>query len=395
MTSPRSSSATPRTSSPTPSARRPQAARADRRAWLARLARERGNLRVAFERSLRAGQAEDALRIAIAFARTLPWDAHAQEVRGWLAQALADFDPEPSVRRAAALYWDGQLALAQGAFAEAETPLEQALTVAQDLGDAALVAHALAALGRRAVLIDSPAAGKLCDTAVALARGLRRSGAARRHACSRSRARVNGPRTGSARRRMADEALALYREAGDPYGIATALGEQGFYDIVHGRLERAEQRLSEAVELRRQLGDDRRLVEPLIDNAWLDLARGSGEAARRGFEDCLALARHVGDQFNVAEALAGLSAQAALDGEHIEAARLAGASTRAARAHRRAAVGVGHRDPGARADRGSPRARRGGLRGARRRGAPRPDRRGHRALPPASAQLAANAASPR
>ena len=126
--------------------------------------------------------------------------------------------------------------------------------------------------------------------------------------------------------RMADEALALYREAGDPYGIATALGEQGFYDLVHGRLERAEQRLSEAVELRRQLGDDRCLVEPLIDNAWLDLARGSGEAARRGFEDCLALARHVGDQFNVAEALAGLSAQAALDGEHIEAARLAGAS---------------------------------------------------------------------
>ena len=90
-----------------------QAARADRRAWLARLARERGNLRVAFERLLRAGQAEDALRIAIAFARTLPWDAHAQEVRGWLAQALEDFDPRPSVRRAAALYWDGQLALAQ------------------------------------------------------------------------------------------------------------------------------------------------------------------------------------------------------------------------------------------------------------------------------------------
>ena len=303
-----------------------QAARADRRSWLSRLTRERGNLRIAFERSLRAGQAEDALRIAIAFARTLPWDAHAQEVRGWLAQALEDFDPKPSVRRAAALYWDGQLALAQGQFAEAETPLEQALTVAQDLGDAALVAHALAALGRRAVLIDSPAAGKLCDTAVALARGLRDPALladtvlALAGACERAE---DWERAG----RMADEALALYREAGDPYGIATALGEQGFYDLVHGRLERAEQRLSEAVELRRQLGDDRCLVEPLIDNAWLDLARGSGEAARRGFEDCLALARHVGDQFNVAEALAGLSAQAALDGEHIEAARLAGAST--------------------------------------------------------------------
>ena len=83
------------------------AAHADRRAWLARLERERGNLRVAFERRLRAGAAEDALRIAIAFARTLPWDAHAHDVRGWLAQALAAFDASPSPRRAAALYWDG------------------------------------------------------------------------------------------------------------------------------------------------------------------------------------------------------------------------------------------------------------------------------------------------
>ena len=96
--------------------------------------------------------------------------------------------------------------------------------------------------------------------------------------------------------------------------------------MVHGRLERSEQRLSEALELRRRLGDDRRLVEPLIDNAWLDLARGSGEVARLGFLDCLALARHVGDQFNVAEALAGLSTLAALDGSHVDAARLAGAA---------------------------------------------------------------------
>ncbi|HEY6886936.1 MAG TPA: hypothetical protein VI300_04125, partial [Solirubrobacter sp.] len=125
---------------------------------------------------------------------------------------------------------------------------------------------------------------------------------------------------------LADEALALYREADDPYGVAAALAEQGFYDMVHGRLERSELRLGEAVALRRRLGDDRQLVEPMIDNAWLDLARGSGEPARHGFLDCLSLAGHVGDQFNVAEALAGLSAQAALDGRHVDAARLAGAS---------------------------------------------------------------------
>jgi hypothetical protein len=54
--------------------------------------------------------------------------------------------------------------------------------------------------------------------------------------------------------------------------------------------------------------------------------RGRGREATRGFLDCLALARHVGDQFNVGEALAGLSAQAALDARWPDAARLAGAS---------------------------------------------------------------------
>jgi hypothetical protein len=54
--------------------------------------------------------------------------------------------------------------------------------------------------------------------------------------------------------------------------------------------------------------------------------RGRDAEATRGFLDCLALARQVDDQFNVGEALAGLSAQAALDGRPADAARLAGAS---------------------------------------------------------------------
>jgi predicted ATPase/DNA-binding SARP family transcriptional activator len=302
-----------------------QAAHGERRAWLSRLARERGNLRVAYERLLRAGDAEGALRIAIAFARMLPWDAHVHEVRGWLAEALEALDPAPSPRRAAALYWDGQLAIAQARFAEAEEPLEQALTVAQDLGEPALVAHVLAALGRRAVLINSPDAAGLCGASVAIARGLANPGLlgdallAQAGAYERAQDWVQAAA-------VADEALANFRRADDPYGVAAALGEQGFYDMVHGRLDSSEQRLGEALELRRRLGDDRRLVEPLIDNAWLDLARGSAEVARLGFLDCLALARHVGDEFNVAEALAGLSTLAAMDARHVEAARLAGAA---------------------------------------------------------------------
>ena len=55
-----------------------EAARAHRRDSLERLAVERANIRLAFERLLRAGAADEALRVAIAFAEALPWDAHTQ-----------------------------------------------------------------------------------------------------------------------------------------------------------------------------------------------------------------------------------------------------------------------------------------------------------------------------
>ena len=98
-----------------------QAARTDQREWLARLAQERGNIRLAFERLMRAGAVDEALRVAIAFARALPWDAHAHEVRVWLAQGLAASAPATPAQRASALYWDGTLALSQGLVTDART----------------------------------------------------------------------------------------------------------------------------------------------------------------------------------------------------------------------------------------------------------------------------------
>src|SRR5215208_732502 len=302
-----------------------RAARTDQREWLDRLARERGNIRLAFERLLHAGAVDEALRVAIAFARALPWDAHAHEVRGWLAQVLDAPAPLPPERRATGLYWDGTLALSQDLFGDAEVQLEAALAAAREAGEPSVEAAVLAALGRRAVLVAAADAPTLCDSAVAAAR---RAGdpmlvadalLTRAGACERTQ---EWERAGA----LAGEALELYRASGDPYGAAWALAEQGWYDMVHGRLEEAERRLGEALELRRRHGDDRRLVEPLIDHAWLMLVRGRGDDATSGFSDCLALARHVGDQFDAAEALAGLSAQAAHEARWADAARLAGAS---------------------------------------------------------------------
>jgi predicted ATPase/DNA-binding SARP family transcriptional activator len=302
-----------------------QAARTDQRQWLDRLAEERGNIRLAFERLLQAGAADEALRVAIAFARVLPWDAHAHEVRGWLRQVIAAPAQLPLERRASGLYWDGTLALSQGLFGDAEAQLEAALAAAREADEPSVEAAVLAALGRRAVLVAADDAQELCDAAVTAARRtddpilLADALVNQAGACERTEAWESG-------RALAGEALKLFRAGGDPYGAAWALAEQGWYAMVHGRLEEAEQCLGEALDLRRRHGDDRRLVEPLIDHAWLMFVRGRGKEATRGFLDCLALARQVDDQFNVGEALAGLSAQAALEARPADAARLAGAS---------------------------------------------------------------------
>jgi tetratricopeptide (TPR) repeat protein len=302
-----------------------KASLADRREWLDRLTQERGNIRLAYERLLREGSVDEALRVAIAFARTLPWDAHTHEVRGWLAQAVAQLPPGPTARRAAALYWDGRLAIAQARFDEAEKQLHAALSAAHAVGEAAIEAAARAALGRRAALVGSPDAVELCEAAVGEAQRaddpvlvadavLFLAGA---------HERVSAWKLAEAR---AAQSLELYRRAGDVYGVAAALGELGWYDLVQGRLEQAEERLTDALELRRRHGDHRRLVEPLIDHAWLVLVKRRDDEARARFLECLALARQMDDQLIVAEALAGLSAHAALAERHAQAARLAGAS---------------------------------------------------------------------
>jgi predicted ATPase/DNA-binding SARP family transcriptional activator len=297
-----------------------EASRSHRRDSLERLALERANIRLAYERLARAGAADEALRVAIGFAEALPWDAHTQEVRGWLTLAT-----DTPALRATALYWDGRLAISQARFAEAEARLRDALATAREAGDLRLEAAVLAALGRRATLTAAPDAAELGDAALAAARasGERQLVAdallSVAGACERA---VEWDRAVA----LATEALGMYRELGDPYGAAAALAELGWYDMVNGPGRQAEAYFDQAAELRRRHGDDRRLVEPLIDGAWLALVNSDSGLAQSRFLDCLELARQVDDRFLVGEALAGLSAVAGTEARWTDCAQLAGAS---------------------------------------------------------------------
>jgi len=302
-----------------------EAAHAHRRDSLERLAAERANIRLAFERLLRAGATDEALRVAIAFAEALPWDAHTNEVRGWLVAALAEPAPGAPGLRAAAIYWDGRLAISQAHFTAAESSLREALGAAREANEPELEARVLIALGRWATLLARDEAAELGDAALAAARA-----AGERRLVADALLIVAGVRErhsdwpGAVD--LARQALEIYREAGDPYGAATALAELGWYDLVTADAARAEEYLDEAIELRRRHGDDRRLVEPLINGAWLALVQGDSGTAQARFLDCLTMARQVDDRFIVAEALAGLSSVAGTEGRWTDCAQLAGAS---------------------------------------------------------------------
>jgi hypothetical protein len=302
-----------------------EAARAHRRDSLERLAGERANLRLAHERLLRAGAAGEALRVAMAFAEALPWDAHTHEVRGWLAGGLAALTDDAPGLRATALYWDGRLAISQARFAEAEPRLRAALDAARAAPEPVIEAKVLVALGRRATLVASPEVAAIGDAALAAARAT-----GDRQLIADALLTIAGgcERTSDWGRagELATEALALFRALGDSYGVAWALAELGWYDMVVGTGERAEACFDEALELWRRHGDDRRLVEPLIDGAWLALVQGDTSAAQARFLDCFRLARQVDDRFQVGEALAGLSAVAGTECRWTDCAELAGAS---------------------------------------------------------------------
>jgi predicted ATPase/DNA-binding SARP family transcriptional activator len=297
-----------------------EAARSHRRDSLERLALERANIRLAYERLVRAGAVDEALRVAIGFAHALPWDAHTQEVRGWLA-----LETDTPGLRATALYWDGRLAITQARLAEAEPRLRAALDAAREAGDRHLEAGVLIALGRWATLVAIPEAADLRDAALDTARATSdRQLIADALLIGAGVCERDSDWDGAVA--LASDALEIYRDLGDPYGAATALAELGWYDMVTASAEHAEAHLDEALELRRRHGDDRRLVEPLIDGAWLALVQGDAGDAQSRFLDCLAMARQVDDRFIVGEALAGLSTVAGTECRWSDCAQLDGAS---------------------------------------------------------------------
>ena len=295
-----------------------------RRAWLESEARERDNVRTALGFFMGSGEIEAALRLAIAFARALPYDAHAEDVQGRLAPALDASDPAPYRLRAAGLHWSGRLAISRSDYPHAQARLDACVELVGQLGDASLEADARGARGLAATMVGDPGARGWCEGALAAARA---AGDARRIAAALSLLAGAYERDDALTdaRALSSESLALYRETRDPDGIARTLNDLGWYALLDGDLDRAEELIEESMDIRRRRGDEREIAETLANRGWLALLRDQPDDAGRRFDECFELARHVDDRFEMGECIGGLSAVAAARGEHALAALLLGA----------------------------------------------------------------------
>ena len=129
-----------------------------------------------------------------------------------------------------------------------------------------------------------------------------------------------------AAREHQEEALPLFREAGEDGLAAQSHAFFGMALLLEGDHEGARRRFKDGLTLARSIGDRMSIVIALFNLAQLALADGDYDAAARGFAEGIVPSQESGDRGNIAHILEALGMVAGASGETLRAARLLGAS---------------------------------------------------------------------
>lgn len=258
----------------------------EQQAWLASLAREHGNARVALAWSLRRREGELACRLAAALWWFWMIRGFLSEGRRWLDAAIAQAAEAPPSVRAEAFLGAGRLAREQGDLATAEARFEAALTLRRSLDDRSGVALLLGYLG--VVAYDQGDLGR----------------AARLHR----------------------ESLALRRALGDDHGVAGTLTNLGEVARHRGDRESAVALHAESASRFRVLGDRWGLALALTNLGAVRLDLGDPGQAGADVTEALGLYRVLGDRAGTAEGLEVAAAVRIAAADYAAAARLLGSA---------------------------------------------------------------------
>ena len=275
----------------------------DQVAWLDRLEVEHGNLVSALSWARDAHARGDvtaggvpATLAGLRLAGGLHWfwwlGGHVTEGRRWLAEALAWEAGEAGLAaRARALYAAGTLAMIQGDYEEAHLHLEEAVHLAESLGDVVMTGRCLAYKGIvETYFIES---GRF-EAAVAFATG--------------------------------DGAACLLETTTDSWGQALAISQLGARARRHLKFDEAERILLRAVELARGTGERYMIGSCLPKLGNLYLEHGDPAAAEPLYKEALAAFREIREDWWTGRCLHFLARASYGQGNYLFAALLLGAA---------------------------------------------------------------------
>ena len=258
---------------------------ADSEPWLERLAAEGQRLDDALRWFVMNGEAEPALRLAVALFPYWRDRGLLADGRRWLAEAMDAYEEDaPCLLRAQALSAAGLLAFRQGDDEQSAVLQEQSLEEARTCGERLAEADALLGLARVAFR------------------------AGEHHV-------VRG---------HCEAALTIAEEVGDLEARAAPLHLLAESARTQGDYKRARELYGASLEVQRAL-EDRRMESMEMHNlAYVDLHDGAFDLAANGFRDSMLIARRRGDIGQVAYCVLGLAVVVAELGGWERAAELLG-----------------------------------------------------------------------
>ncbi|HXT36766.1 MAG TPA: tetratricopeptide repeat protein, partial [Chloroflexota bacterium] len=295
--------------------------------WLAWLTAEHDNLRAALGWARRDGERTEGLRLAAALWRFWQARGHLSEGRMWLEGLLAgEMRGEPAAvapLRARALLGAGMLAWSQADYARAAAYYEESLALFSLVEDRAGIAQALNNLGNVAWNQDQyERARELYEASLGLRRELAdREGVA---ASLNNLGNLMAVSLGDYAQGTAllEEALALFREAGDQLNSAYLLTNLGVMAKNQGDLARATALQEECLAVQRDLGNTTGVAYALVNLGNLATAVDDHERAAALHEESRLLFAQLGDQGGLAHALTNLADVARRQGDLDRAAAL-------------------------------------------------------------------------
>lgn len=252
----------------------------DEDAWLRRLQSENANLRVALEYGLSTpGQAEVGLRLATALWFYWSHSTARPEGRQWLERALAR-DPSPDRHRARALCAASIVADTAGDSPAAVPWSQEALELADRLGDASTLAWAAERLGTALMVRgDVERATEPLERSLAQYRALGELARPSAMLACLALAGVSELRGDVGRAvDLALECRAICQASGDRTYLTYALFILGRIEWARGNLQEAAAYGTEALRIRRSVPDPGGLVVSVALLAWI--AEAAGEPRR-------------------------------------------------------------------------------------------------------------------